>query len=27
MQFKNVHYAFSNSVGAYEYKSLIGTSQ
>src|SRR5918995_1182414 len=27
MQFKNVHYAFDNSVGAYEYKSLIGTSQ
>jgi glycine hydroxymethyltransferase len=27
MQFKKVHYAFNNSVGAYEYKSLIGTSQ
>jgi glycine hydroxymethyltransferase len=27
IQFKKVHYAFDNSVSAYEYKSLIGIPQ
>src|ERR687891_761068 len=27
MRFKKVHYTFDNSLGAYEYKSLVGISQ
>jgi glycine hydroxymethyltransferase len=27
VQFKKVHYTFDNSVGAYEYKSLLGIPQ
>ncbi|HEX7207259.1 MAG TPA: serine hydroxymethyltransferase, partial [Nitrososphaeraceae archaeon] len=26
-RFKKVHYTFDNSLGAYEYKSLVGISQ
>jgi glycine hydroxymethyltransferase len=25
IQFKKVHYAFDNSLGAYEYKNLMGS--